>query len=134
MIATFKAGIKVINTSKIVPKAVLKKLISEKFSRESKKFFYSIEITPKEGLKIDFEDFKTLPLFVDITWIHDDNLKVSNLVNAPAFQLPREITSSQVVNSITCYRLNDEHLTEILAGSEDIKSFTVIRGGKLKFL
>lgn len=88
---------KVINKkAKIETNISLKTLIRE--NNEPGKFFYSIEVTPKPELELDFNDFDTLPLFVDITWLRDENLKTP-LKNSPAFELARKIKSSQVVNS-----------------------------------
>lgn len=120
-------NIQVVNTAKIVRKVSLKELISGSF--KDGKFFYSIEITPKTGIKLDFSAFKTLPLFVDITWIKNDNLKIP-LRAASAFDLARKIESSHVVNSLTCYCLNEKQLDEILGSSESIRNFTILRGGK----
>lgn len=125
-------NVEVVNKLKTISKVSLKHLIKEKFTPESGKFFFSIEVTPKAGFKIDFNEFKVLPLFVDITWIKDDNLKVP-IKNSPAFDLARKIKSSQVVNTVTCYNLSDDLLDEILNGFESISNFTVLRGGE-KFL
>lgn len=122
--------IEVVNKLKIVEKVSLKKLILNNFSKDNEKFFFSIEATAKYGLKLDFNDFKTLPLFADITWIKNDNLKVKNILEAAAFDLGRKITSSQVVNSVTCYTLTDDDLDEILSDS-DLKNFNIVRGGRI---
>jgi hypothetical protein len=119
----------VVNTSKTVAKVSLKKLIAEEFTRENGKVFYSIEVTPKAGLELDFNEFTTLPLFVDLTWIRDDNLKFP-LKRAPAFQIAESILCTQVVNSVTCHNLTEIHLDEILSGPELIRNFTVLRGGE----
>lgn len=120
----------VVNKSKTVAKVSLKKLILEEFTRENGKVFYSIEVTPKAGLRLDFTKLKTLPLFVDLTWIKDDNLKFP-LNRAPAFEIAERISCSQVVNSVTCFNLTETHLDDILGGSEVIRNFTVLRGGKV---
>lgn len=122
----------IINKAKVVLKVCLKNVILENFTRSNGKFFYSIEVTPKEGLKIDFNEFKVLPLFVDITWIKNQNLNFTPIKSSPAFELASKIKSSHVVNSITCYSLTDENLNEILSGSEVIRNFTILRGGKCK--
>lgn len=121
---------KVVNT-KIVKKVPLKKLIAENYGRHNGKFFYSVEVTAKDGLVIDFSKLKTLPLFVDITWIKDENLKVP-MNDALAFQLANKIESSQVVNSISCYKLTDVHLDEFLGDQAlAVKNLNILRGGKL---
>lgn len=118
---------KVVNKTKVVRNVSLKTLISENFGNG--KVFYSIEVTPKVELELNFNEFNTLPLFVDITWIRDENLKVP-IIAAPAFELARKIKSSAVVNTLTCYRLTDDHLNEVLNDSETIKNLTVVRGGQ----
>jgi hypothetical protein len=123
-------NIEVQNKLKIVEKASLKNLILNGFTEENGKFFYSIEVTAKSGLKLDYTQFNTLPLFTDITWIKNDNLKAKSVYEAPAFDLARKITSSQVVNSVTCYTLTDEKLDEIMSDC-DAKNYTILRGGEL---
>jgi len=116
------------NKSKIVAKVPLSKLIEENFNAETKKFFFSLEVSPKENLMLDFYGFKVLPLFVNITWIRDDNL-TAPLRDAPAFKLAEQIKSSHVVNSVTCYKLTDEDLNEILSNPETTENFNLLRGG-----
>lgn len=111
-----------------VEKTSLNQLICNNFGKATGKHFYSIEVTPKPGLGLDFSAFKTLPLFVDVTWIKDYNLK-SLIYQAPAFQLANLIESVQVVNSITCYKLDDRHLNEILNVSAPAANFAVLRVG-----
>lgn len=123
-------SMEIINKLKVVSKVCLKKLILENFTQSNGKFFYSIEVTPKVGLKIDFNEFRLLPLFVDITWIKNHNLTFTPIKSSPAFELASNIESSHVVNSITCYRLTDDNLIEILSDSEMIRNFTILRGGK----
>lgn len=123
------ANVEIVNKPKITSKVSLKFLIAENFTPNNGKFFFSIEVTPKTGLKLDFNEFKTLPLFVDINWIKDDNLKVP--INfSPAFEVAQKIKSSQVVNSFTCYNLTDDQIDEILDKSESIANFTILRGGE----
>lgn len=119
----------IINKSKVIVEASLKRIIGS-FSKANGKFFYSIEVTPKDGLKIDFNKFRVLPLFVDITWIGSQNLHFTPMKSAPAFELASEIRSSQVVNSITCYTLSDEKLDEILSISGGVTNYTILRGGE----
>lgn len=120
---------KVVNKVEYVAKTdiPLKTRIWENFT--GRKFFYSIEVTAKEELNLDFNKFKTLPLFVDIPWFADHNL-VDPLRGAPAFELARKIKSSAVVNTLTCYRLTDDHLNEVINDSETIKNLLVVRGGQ----
>lgn len=121
---------KIVNKPEKVKKIPLKKLILEDFTKENGKQFYSIEVTPRADLIIDFNEFKTSPLFVDITWLSNENLREKSVRESSAFQLAKQIESSHVVNSVTCFNLNEGHLDEILGGSEVIKNFTVLRGGK----
>lgn len=123
--------IEVINV-RSVAKTSLKRLIHENFCSETRKHFYSIEMTPKPGFRLDFSAFKTLPLFADITWIKDYNL-IGSIHKAPASQLANLIKSVQVVSSITCYKLDDRHLNEILNDSAPRASFTILRGGSSYF-
>lgn len=118
---------KVVNRRELVGKIPIKTAISEHFTAESGKCFYSIEVTPKAGLKLDFNDMKTLPLFVDITWINDDNLK-GKIIDSPALKLSRSIESAEVVNSIACNKLSDLQLDEFLSCSGD--NLMVLRGGE----
>lgn len=123
------ASAKVVNTSKTVAKVSLRRLIQEEFTQENGKVFYSIEATPSAGLQLDFREFKILPLFVDLTWIRDENLKFP-LTTAPAFEVAEKLSCTQVVNSITCYNLAETQLDEILGRSDMITNFTVLRGGE----
>lgn len=125
------ANMKVVNKSQNLAKLDLKKLILQNFTKDNGKFFYSIEVTPKENLSIDFNDFKVLPIFVDITWIRNENLRVASLQNAPAFELARKIECTNVVNSVTCYKLTDENVADVLNQFESMKNFTILRGGKI---
>lgn len=125
------AHVQVVNKLRVASDIPLKKVITEKFSEGNGKFFYSIEVTPKEELHIDLNDFKILPLFINITWIKDENLK-QPLKKAPAFELARKIKSTHVVNSITCYNMICDHVEEIIRDMELIGNFTVLRGGEKK--
>lgn len=115
-----------VHKSEVSKRDQLKTVILESFTSESGKCFYSIEVTPKSDLKLNLSRLKTLPLFVDITWIRDENLQTP-IRESPAFQLADVIKSSEVVNSITCYKLNEKNLDEILLCG---RNFTVLRGGK----
>jgi 5,10-methylenetetrahydrofolate reductase len=114
-------------TNKIIKKP-LKKLILDGFNKENGKFFYSFEVTPKAGLEVDFTKLKKLPLFVDVTWISNHNLKFDDISRSCAFELSKSITCTQTVNSLTCFQLEDFHIDEIL--KEDIHNLTLLRGGK----
>ncbi|CRK98465.1 CLUMA_CG011822, isoform A [Clunio marinus] len=117
----------IINKQKILSKTPLKIIILENFCRENGKFFYSIEVTPKEETKIYFTKLKIQPLFVDITWIKNFNL-ITPIEDAPALKLANEIKSTHVVNSVTCYGLEDHHIEKVLRSELKLKNFTVLRG------
>lgn len=116
-------------TNKIIKKP-LKKLILDGFNRENEKFFYSLEITPKIGLEVDFTRLKKLPLFVVVPWISDHNFKFGEISRSPAFELTKSITCTQAVNSLTCFQLEDRHIDEVL--KEDAANLTLLRGGKIQ--
>ena len=122
-------NVQVVNKLQVAREVPLKKIILDTFTPENGKFFYSIEVSPKEELHIDFNGFKTLPLFVDITWIKDINL-TQPLRKCPAFELARKIKSTHAVNSVTCFKMTRDYLEEILNDSDMIKNLTVLRGGK----
>lgn len=117
----------VVNKLKVTKKIPLKQAITENFTHQNGKFFYSIEVTPKKELKIDFNEFKILPLFVNITWIKNENL-IRPLRNALAFELAREIKTVHVVNNISCYKFTNDHV-EILKNEEIVENIMIVRGG-----
>jgi hypothetical protein len=126
------AAISEMNSVNCVP---LKKLILEAFTEENGRFFYSFEVSPKEGLRVDeFEVLKTKPLFVNVTWIGDQNLKYGSIQASPAFQLGKSMRNfSNVVNTVTCFKLEEHHVDEIVSGSEKLSNFTILRGGESFF-
>lgn len=105
----------------------LKNYIQLHFNKENGKFFYSIEISPKAGFIVDFSEFVKLPLFINLTWIKDENLKMQ-FKDCSSFKIGHEIESVPVVHSITCYNLNDQKLQEIL-NENSVKNLLVLRGG-----
>lgn len=107
----------------------LKNCILEGFNKENGKFFYSFEVTPKEELEVNLSKFKKSPLFVDITWISNHNLKSDKISESPAFKFAEKINCRHIVNSLTCYQLNDHHVDEII-GIENLESLTILRGGE----
>ena len=112
-------------------KIPLKRLISEKFTSETKKVFFSIEVTDKWNYEIDLPKLNTKPLFIGIAWISDKNLQYDNINSSPALQLKKNIGNDmEVVNTITCYKLEDKHLDELLSEENGVKNLTVLRGGK----
>lgn len=120
----------IVNQPKVAPKIPLKTLVAENFTAENGKFFYSLEVTPSFNLDLDLTDLKTLPLFIDVTWTYDENLNYPSLQDCPALEARRLIESTQAVNSITCYKLTEEHVDQLLDDVEKIKNFTVLRGGE----
>lgn len=115
-------------TNKIIKKP-LRKLIFDGFNSQNGKFFYSFEVTPRDDLEVDFTKLKKLPLFVDVTWISNQNLKCEKISRSSAVNLSKSITCAQTVNSLTCYQLEDRHIDEIL--EESVNNLTLLRGGKL---
>jgi hypothetical protein len=123
---------RIIKNTNNVARQPLKKIINENYNSQNGRVFYSIEVTPKSDLSLDFTSFKVLPLFCDITFLSDHNLKSQCILKSPAFDLANEITSCHVVNSITCYKLQDHHIKHILSLKHPVRNFTVLRGGNLK--
>lgn len=92
------------------------------------KVFYSLELTPKIGVNVNFSEFVKLPLFVNLTWIKDDNLKVA-LKNSQTIKVGSAISATEVVHSITCYNLSESQLDEFLE-EESVLHMNVLRGGE----
>lgn len=107
----------------------LKSCILKDFNKANGKFFYSFEVTARDGFEVDRAGFKKCPLFVDITWIANNNLMCGKISESPAFKLARSIEWCHVVSSLTCFKLNDPHIDEILI-MENVKNMTILRGGK----
>lgn len=91
---------------------------------DERKVFYSLEITPKPEMHINFDGFVKLPLFVNLTWLHDYNLKT-----ALTIKVGKTITATEVVHSVTCYNMSDSKLDEFL-NEESVVHLNVLRGGK----
>lgn len=106
----------------------LKNRMLSDFNKENGKFFYSFEVTAIDGFEVDEAGLNKLPLFVDITWIANINLLRDKVSESPAFKLANSIEWAHVVNSLTCFQLNDRHIDEIL--KENVQSMTILRGGK----
>ena len=92
------------------------------------KIFYSLEITPKKDVNVNFNEFVKLPLFVNLSWIKDDNLKVT-LTESLTVRIGSAISSTEVVYSITCYNLTDQKLNEFL-NDDSVLNLNVLRGGE----
>lgn len=115
----------------IMQKVPIKKLICEKFTKETGKIFYSFEVTAKKNFVLDTSQLSVNPLFIDITWISDYNLKHESILSSPAFILKKELEKNfNVINTITCFKLEDKHVDELLSGDDPVKNFVVIRGGE----
>lgn len=113
----------------------LKTIIRDHYNQENGKFFYSFEITPNNNLNLDLNSFKIKPLFIDISWLSDQNLKYCHILKSPALQLRNQLLSraeTHVVNSITCYSLQDKHIEQLLGNREKFQNFVVLRGGNKK--
>lgn len=118
----------VVNCSRQAEKIALSKVICEKLKVENRDQFYSFEVTPNKNLKIDLSKFQKLPLFIDVNWLRDDNLKVDSIQDSPAFQITKSIQSTYIVNSITCYKMTEKLLDEIL-NCDFIMNLNILRGG-----
>lgn len=114
----------------------LSKVIGDSFKIEQ---FFSFEVTPsaaddgdKTNLVAKIDKMETLPLFINISWLRDDNLKFP-IAKAPAIELANRLSKyTNVVNSITCYKMTDELLDQILE-CENVRNLLVLRGGKHVF-
>lgn len=122
-------GVQIINARVIDHSQRLPKVIDEYFGAANGKYFYSIEITPKDDLRLDFTELSVLPLFVALTWIKDDNLSCADgLKGAPTACVTRLIRSSFRVNHLSCYKLTDHQLQEFL-DLDEVDNISVVRGG-----
>lgn len=113
---------KFINKCKMSLKSLIKSHLDDG------KVFYSLELTPKTGLTVSLSEFVKLPLFVNLTSIKDDNLKVA-LKDSQTIQVGSAISATEVVHSITCYNLSECQLDEFLA-EESVLHLNVLRGGE----
>jgi hypothetical protein len=58
-------NVKITNKKNLLKPELLKTVINSEFLKEhSKNIFYSMEITPKSELNLNFNEFKKQPLFV----------------------------------------------------------------------
>lgn len=95
---------------------------------DQRKVFYSLEITPKHEMHINFDGFVKLPLFVNLTWFLDYNLKTA-LTDSQTIKVGKTIKATEVVHSVTCYNMSDRKLDEFL-NEESVVHLNVLRGGK----
>lgn len=126
-------NVKIVNKRNLSQKNCLKNVINTEFSQKSdKKIFYSLEITPKSELQLNFNEFSKLPLFVALTWIKDDNLKADSISDSPTIQIGEKIQSSFVIHHLSCYNLNEVKLDEFLE-DDTVFNVAVVRGGEKLF-
>lgn len=69
--------------------------------------------------------------------MNNENISKANcfihIGECPAYLLAKKLRKKvHVVNNITCYRLEDQNIGEILA--KKLQNFTLLRGGKLSYL
>ncbi|CAO1410581.1 unnamed protein product [Diamesa tonsa] len=86
-------------------------------------------MTPKAGLDVDFDAFVKLPVFVNLTWISDDNLKTS-LEDSQTIRVGRTIKDTEVVHSVSCYNMSDGRLDEFLK-EDSVLHLNVLRGDRV---
>lgn len=121
----------VVNISKSSQQKKILKVIREDFKVENRKQFYSIEVTPLTELEVEkLTGLEHIPLFININWLRDDNLKSGITANSIAIKLAKKLHSiTNVVSSITCYKMTDKLLDEFLS-CENVHNFNVLRGGE----
>lgn len=101
------------------------KLINNKIS--SNKLFYSIEISPKNNLIINFNELKKLPIFTAVTWFSNINLKFKQIENCPALEMAFKIRKAfPVLTHVTCFEMNEVVLDEIFKSG--VKNIFALRG------
>ena len=97
---------------------------------ESKKLYYSIEITPKPNFKLNFEQFAIEPVFAAITWISDSNLKFGTVKKCPAIKLAADVSQKcPTLNHLTCYNLSYKDADEFL--DIGVKNLFLIKGDEI---
>lgn len=94
-----------------------------------RKHFYSIEVMPVVSAEdLNYNDFIIQPMFTAITWLSNSNITSTVAADVPAIKFASMIKNSNAVLShITCYKLTQEKLTDIL--SNDVQNVFAIRGG-----
>lgn len=107
-------------------KIPLKSLIQSHI--DEKKLFYSLEITPNCNININFPGFVDKPLFLNLTWLKDDNLKTA-MADSDIIKLGKLATEMEIVHSVTCYNMTDSKLDEFLK-EKTVKHLNVLRGGE----
>lgn len=103
----------------------IRKLINIKLS--SNQLFYSIEISPKNNLIINFNELKKLPIFAAVTWFSNINLKFKPIEKSPALEMAFTIRKAfPVLTHVTCFEMNEEVLDEIF--NSDVNNIFALRG------
>lgn len=106
----------------------LDRVIRDKIA--NKKRFFGIEVSPVPSAEeLDFNKFDARPLFTSITWLLDHNLQHAMLGDAPALKLAAVIRrSSSVLSHLTCYKMTENQLREILE-QHHVENVLALRGG-----
>lgn len=119
---------KIVNESEIPKEQILRHVIDE--ICKLNKIYYSMEMTPKSGIQLDFNEFSKKPLFLALTWIKDDNLKCGLSVgDSPIVSIGKLVKNCHVVHHLSCYNLSEGKLDEFL-GEDSVKNICVVRGGE----
>lgn len=88
--------------------------------------FYSIEVSPSDNILLNFNDFTVQPLFTSVTWFKD-NVEVENDAVEPAVQLINAITSTPALLHLTCYKLTETKLENLM--KMKLTNVLALRGG-----
>lgn len=96
----------------------------------NKKRFYGIEVSPVPSTEeLNFNEFDVAPVFTSITWLLDHNLRQATLGDAPALKLAAVVRKSNpVLSHLTCYRMTENQLREILL-EHQVDNVLALRGG-----
>lgn len=122
-------NIEIDNESEISGEWTLRQSINEIYEqKESRKYYFSVELTPKLGLQTNLIEFDKKPVFVALTWIRDDNLNFNGFVNSPTIRTGKNVKNSHVVHHLSCFNLSEEKLDNFLE-ENSLKSLFVVRGG-----
>jgi 5,10-methylenetetrahydrofolate reductase len=93
--------------------------------------FFSIEVSPRNNFKLDYNSLKNPPLFTAITWFGNENLPqgTDNLQNAPSIKMGLAAKhSTPILHHITCHNLNERHVDDLLA--LNVKNVLALTGGE----
>lgn len=98
-----------------------------KIKLSTNQLFYSIEISPKNNLIINFNELKKLPIFTAVTWFSNINLKFKQIENSPALEMAFKIRKAfPVLTHVTCFEMNEEILDEIF--NSGVNNIFALRG------